>query len=68
MSQHFTRVQDCPDERCPNCGKATPAALNRSDGKVSYRCDVCGHEWTGALSSRADSELPPIPSIDAPGG
>jgi transposase-like protein len=74
------RAEDpCPPPvTCPNCGKDTPAASNRSDGVVSYRCDVCGHQWTSAPSPAAagqkptprdsDSELPPIPAIDAPGG
>jgi transposase-like protein len=62
---------------CPNCGKGTPAASNRSDRSVSYRCDVCGYQWTSdpepaggdAKAKRdSDSELPPIPAIDAPGG
>jgi transposase-like protein len=54
---------------CPNCGKDTPAASNRSDGVVSYRCDVCGHQWTSAPAPReSDSELPPVPAIDATGG
>ena len=69
----------CPVVVCPNCGKDTPAASNRSDRIVSYRCDVCGYQWTsapepegksdGTPSKReSDSELPPIPAIDAPGG
>jgi transposase-like protein len=62
---------------CPNCGKDTPAASNRSDRIVSYRCDVCGYQWTsdaepaenGTPTRRdSDSELPPIAAIDAPGG
>jgi transposase-like protein len=67
--------QPCPPETCPNCGKDTPAASNRSDGVVSYRCDVCGHQWTSAsapgrqsAARDSDSELPPVPAIDAPGG
>jgi transposase-like protein len=68
----------CPMVVCPNCGKDTPAASNRSDRIVSYRCDVCGYQWSsepepaggeGKPAKRdSDSELPPIPAIDAPGG
>jgi transposase-like protein len=70
--------QPCPPETCPNCGKDTPAASNRSDGVVSFRCDVCGHQWTStpapsaqgqpAAARESDSELPPVAAIDAPGG
>jgi predicted RNA-binding Zn-ribbon protein involved in translation (DUF1610 family) len=73
-----TTDANCPVVNCPNCGKGTPAASNRSDNIVSYRCDVCGHQWTSepaaaddtkARASRdAASELPPIAAIDAPGG
>jgi predicted RNA-binding Zn-ribbon protein involved in translation (DUF1610 family) len=71
----------CPVVVCPNCGKDTPAASNRSDRSVSYRCDVCGYQWTsepdpadkagkdGTPAKRdSDTELPPIAAIDAPGG
>jgi transposase-like protein len=68
----------CPAVVCPNCGKDTPAASNRSDRIVSYRCDVCGYQWTSEPEAAAkdgtpakrdsDSELPPIAAIDAPGG
>ena len=62
---------------CPNCGKDTPAASNRSDRVVSYRCDVCGSSVDLRAGSAgedgkppaerdSDSELPPIPAIDAP--
>jgi predicted RNA-binding Zn-ribbon protein involved in translation (DUF1610 family) len=71
-------AEPCPPVTCPNCGKDTPAASNRSDGVVSYRCDVCGHQWTSAPTPSApgerpapresDSELPPVAAIDAPGG
>ena len=71
-------AEPCPQVTCPNCGKDTPAASNRSDGVVSYRCDVCGYQWTSAPAATApgerpapresDSELPPVPAIDAPGG
>ena len=71
-------AEPCPPVTCPNCGKDTPAASNRSDGVVSYRCDVCSHQWTSAPAPTAegqrpaprdsDSELPPVPAIDAPGG
>lgn len=68
----------CPMVVCPNCGKGTPAASNRSDRIVSYRCDVCGYQWTSdpepagkdatPAKRDSDSELPPIAAIDAPGG
>lgn len=68
----------CPMVVCPNCGKDTPAASNRSDRIVSYRCDVCGYQWTSEPAPAgdndtpakrdSDSELPPIAAIDAPGG
>jgi hypothetical protein len=83
MIMHMSDVNKAaarPAEPCPpaNCGTGTPAASNRSDGVVSYRCDVCGHQWTSAPAPSAegqrpaprdsDSELPPVPAIDAPGG
>ena len=71
-------AEPCPPVNCPNCGKDTPAASNRSDGVISYRCDVCGHQWTSApatategqspVARDSDSELPPVPAIDATGG
>ena len=60
--------EPCPAPvTCPTCRKDTPAVSNRSDGVVSYRCDACGHNWSAA-ARESDSELPPIPAIDAPGG
>lgn len=83
MSDQEKRVaaeSPCPMVVCPNCGKDTPAASNRSDRIVSYRCDVCGYQWTSdpepaggdgnakTAKRDSDSELPPIAAIDAPGG
>jgi predicted RNA-binding Zn-ribbon protein involved in translation (DUF1610 family) len=67
------RVPDeCPQVACPNCGKGTPAASNRSDEMISYRCDACGHQWTSPARGRIDgddnTDVPPVPAIDAPGG
>jgi transposase-like protein len=70
MSDQDKRVSaesPCPTVVCPNCGKDTPAASNRSDRIVAYRCDVCGYQWTSEAKD-SDTELPPIPAIDAPGG
>ena len=77
VSAESAAESPCPMVVCPNCGKDTPAASNRSDRIVSYRCDVCGYQWSsdpepagdGKPAKRdSDSELPPIPAIDAPGG
>jgi predicted RNA-binding Zn-ribbon protein involved in translation (DUF1610 family) len=81
MSEQDKRVpaeSPCPMVVCPNCGKDTPAASNRSDRIVSYRCDVCGYQWSSEpgpagdndkpAKRDSDSELPPIAAIDAPGG
>ena len=69
---NVTNDQDAPGVVCPACGKGTPAVSNRSDDKVSYRCDACGHRWTCDVHGRPDAEgtddVPPVPAIDAPGG
>lgn len=52
---------------CPKCGTTNPAVMNRSDGTQCYRCDNCAYQW-GATTTSADTELPPVPAIDAPGG
>jgi hypothetical protein len=52
---------------CPKCGTMNPAVMNRSDGTQCYRCDNCAYQW-GKPAASADSELPPVPAIDAPGG
>lgn len=54
---------------CPKCGTTNPAVMNRSDGAQCYRCDRCGHQWGDAGSAASsDTELPPVPAIDAQGG
>jgi hypothetical protein len=53
---------------CPKCGQPTPAAFKRSDGVTSFRCDRCGHEWVAAERANRGDDLPPVASIDAPGG
>jgi tRNA(Ile2) C34 agmatinyltransferase TiaS len=53
---------------CPKCGQSTPAAFKRSDGVTCFRCDRCGHEWGAPQLESAADDLPPIASIDAPGG
>jgi transposase-like protein len=58
----------CEAIHCPRCGQESPAVSNQSDGVDAYRCDRCGHQWTGKSSSKTDEELPPVPAIDATGG
>jgi transposase-like protein len=53
---------------CPRCGTTNPAVMNRSDGTQCYRCDKCAFQWGASPASEQDTDMPPVPAIDAQGG
>lgn len=61
-------VDDSTADACPKCGQPTPAAFRRSDGTTCFRCDKCGYQWGEAQRATREDDLPPVASIDAPGG